>query len=229
MQAEAPHLGEAEGADDAFGGQDGSFVERQDRGGGERFGGDGRIVHHEADIGVDEGGPIGLRFDVGEGGGRDGEQRRQGKRGSEGSHRCFLIGTSLIPDMRAGSAAASYIQRRWWAQRFPTYAKRRHMWATLDLLFGLEVGEDLVGVAFGLYLAPDVADGAVGGDEEGGALDAHDFFAVHVLFLEDAVEGGDFFFGVGQEGVGQAEFFLELLLRLGSVRGDAEDGEAGAG
>ena len=30
-------------------------------------------------------------------------------------------------------------------------------------------------------------------------------------------------------GVGELEFFLELLLRLGGIRGDAEDGESGTG
>ncbi len=85
--------------------------------------------------------------------------------------------------------------------------------AGLFVTFGL--GEDLFGVAFGFNLAPDLGDGAVGGDEEGGALNAHDFFAVHVLFLEDAEELSDIFIGVGEEGVGERIFFLELLLRFG--------------
>ena len=81
------------------------------------------------------------------------------------------------------------------------------MWATLRyrlwLFVGLGLGEDLVGVAFRFNLAPDVGDSTVWGDEEGGALNAHDFFAVHVLLLEDIKEFGNVLFGVGKESVGK--------------------------
>jgi len=83
-------------------------------------------------------------------------------------------------------------------------------------------------VAFRFNLAPDLCDGSVGRYEERGALDAHDFLAVHVLFLEDVEEFGYFFVGVGKQSVREFVLFLELLLRFGCIRRDAEYGESGA-
>lgn len=94
---------------------------------------------------------------------------------------------------------------------------------------GLGLGENLFGVAFRFNLSPDVGDGSVGGDEKRGALDAHHLLTVHILFLEHVEELGDLFVGISEQGVRERVFFLELLLRLRSIRGDAEDGESGAG
>ena len=83
-------------------------------------------------------------------------------------------------------------------------------------------------MALGFNLAPDVSDDAVGRDEKSGALDAQDLFPVHVFLFEDIIEFGDISIGVGQQWVGERELFLELLLRFGCIRGDAQDGESGA-
>ena len=85
-----------------------------------------------------------------------------------------------------------------------------------------QVCEDFEGVAFGLDLGEDVMDLAVWADDESGADDAHDFLAVHFLFLDDAKGIGDFFIGVGEKGERELEFILEFFLRLRCVGGDAE-------
>ena len=65
------------------------------------------------------------------------------------------------------------------------------------------------------------------GDEEGGALDAFDDLAVHVLGLDEVEAVDELHVGVGEEVVGEVVLGLELLLVLDGVAGDAEDGDAG--
>jgi hypothetical protein len=67
-------------------------------------------------------------------------------------------------------------------------------------------------MAFGFYFGENVLDFAIGADDEGGSGDAHDFLAVHVFLLDDAVSFGDFLVGVGQEGKGKLELILKFLL-----------------
>src|SRR5271163_4057722 len=96
--------------------------------------------------------------------------------------------------------------------------------AFLPLLDGVE---DLFGVAFGLDLWEDLEEGLVGADEEGGPLDADDFLAVHVLFLEHIKLFADFFVYICKEWIGQVILFLEFLLSFGRVAGDAENNGSG--
>ena len=77
-------------------------------------------------------------------------------------------------------------------------------------------------MAFGFDFGKDVQDSAVRSDYESGANHAHDFLAVHVLFLHHAKRVCDFFIGIRQQGEGQLEFVLKLLLRLGRVWGYAK-------
>ncbi len=48
-------------------------------------------------------------------------------------------------------------------------------------------------MAFGFYFGKDLEEGLVGAYDEGGAFDADDFLAVHVLFLEYSKLIADFF------------------------------------
>ena len=82
-------------------------------------------------------------------------------------------------------------------------------------------------MAFGLYFGKDVLDFAVGSDHEGGAGDTHNFPAVHIFFLDDAVGLGDFFVGIGEQRKWQFELLLKFLLCFGGVGGDAEQHGAG--
>jgi hypothetical protein len=74
-----------------------------------------------------------------------------------------------------------------------TQLRRYPLW----LFVVLEPGEDLVGVAFWFNFAPDIGYFAVWADKESGALDAHYFFAVHILLFQNIKELGDGFIGVG--------------------------------
>src|SRR5262249_17530812 len=61
----------------------------------------------------------------------------------------------------------------------------------------LRRGEDLVHMARHLDLAPDVADDAFFVDQEGGALDAHVFAAIHALLHPGAIGLADLALLVG--------------------------------
>jgi len=82
-------------------------------------------------------------------------------------------------------------------------------------------------VAFRFDFGEDLQQGLVGADDEGGALDAHHFFAIHVLFLEHPKLIADLFVYICEEWVGKVVFFAELALRFGGVAGDSEDDCAG--
>jgi len=77
-------------------------------------------------------------------------------------------------------------------------------------------------MAFRFYFGKDVLDFAIGADDEGGPDDAHDFLAVHVLFLQHAERIGDFLVGIRQKREGQLEFLLKFLLCLGRVGRNAK-------
>ena len=77
------------------------------------------------------------------------------------------------------------------------------------------------------YFGEDFGDVACGIDEEGGAFDAHVFFAVHGFFCPDVVGEGGGVVGVGEEGEGEVEFGLEFEVGGDGVGGDAEDDGAG--
>lgn len=80
-----------------------------------------------------------------------------------------------------------------------------------------QVGEDFNSVAFRLHLWEDVLDFAIRTDDEGGASDAHDFFAIHIFLLDNAVGFSDFFVGIGEEGKWQLELLPKFLLGFGCV------------
>jgi len=82
-------------------------------------------------------------------------------------------------------------------------------------------------MAFGLDLGEDAQERLVGTDEEGCPLDADDFLAVHVLFLEDPKLFADFFVYISKERIRKVVLCLEFGLGFGRVAGDAEDDGAG--
>jgi hypothetical protein len=73
-----------------------------------------------------------------------------------------------------------------------------------------------------LHAAEAAGDAALFVDDEGGALDAEDFFAVQGFFLEYAVEAADDAVGVAEKRVGQADLGAELFVRGEAVAADAE-------
>jgi hypothetical protein len=77
-------------------------------------------------------------------------------------------------------------------------------------------------VTFRLHLREDVLNLAIRTDDERGPDDAHDFFAVHVLFLQHAEGVGDFLVGIGQQREGKLELLLKLLLGFGRIGLDAK-------
>ena len=62
------------------------------------------------------------------------------------------------------------------------------------------------------HLGEDVLDSAVGADDKRRALDPHHLLAIHVLFLQDAECLRDFLVSVGEQGEGNLELVLKLLL-----------------
>src|SRR5690606_18481048 len=78
-------------------------------------------------------------------------------------------------------------------------------------------------MAIHLHLAPLLAQHAVGVDEEGAALDAHDLSAVHVLLADDVEHAAHLAVLVGQEPEGKAFLLAELLVGFQAVARDAED------
>jgi hypothetical protein len=67
-------------------------------------------------------------------------------------------------------------------------------------------------VFFNFHLAPDVGDFAVFIDEEGGAFDAHEGFAVHAFFFPCAVLFADVAVLVRSEGEVEAVFGFEVVM-----------------
>ena len=82
-------------------------------------------------------------------------------------------------------------------------------------------------MAFGFYLFEDVDEALVGTDEIGGAFDAFDQLAVHVLGLDEVVAVDEDHVGVGEEVVGKIVLVFEFFLGAHGVARDAEDNNAG--
>ena len=78
-------------------------------------------------------------------------------------------------------------------------------------------------MAFGLDLFEDFFYLAVGADQEGGALDAHELASVHALLFPHSVGFADGMIRIGHEGEGQIVFHRELLLGVGFIGRDADD------
>ncbi len=81
-------------------------------------------------------------------------------------------------------------------------------------------------MAFGFDFVEDVDEALVRADEVGGALDAFDELAVHVLGLDEVVAVDELHVGVGEEVVGEVVLVFEFLLVFDGVAGDAEDDDA---
>lgn len=73
------------------------------------------------------------------------------------------------------------------------------------------------------HAAEGVGDAAAFVDDEGGAFDAEDFFAVHGFFLDYAVEPANGAVGVAEKRVGQGDFGAEFFVGGEAVAADAED------
>jgi len=78
-------------------------------------------------------------------------------------------------------------------------------------------------VAFGIHFFEDVLDLAVRADQECGPGDSHDLLPVHVFFFHYAILATNLLVAVGKQSVGQAVFFLKLLLLLRRIGGDSQD------
>jgi hypothetical protein len=74
-----------------------------------------------------------------------------------------------------------------------------------------------------LYFGEDFQQFLIGANEEGCALNALHFLAIHILFLENIKLFTYCFVYICKEGVGQAVFFFEFFLCFGGVAGDAQD------
>ncbi len=83
--------------------------------------------------------------------------------------------------------------------------------------------EYLLGVSLRADLGEYFLHGAVGGDDDGGADDAHVGLAVHGFFAPGAPGFQDDVFGIGEEHEGQAVFGAELAVGRGFVRAYADD------
>ena len=73
-----------------------------------------------------------------------------------------------------------------------------------------------------IHLLKDVLNLAVRTDDEGGACDSPDLFALHIFFFHHAEGLGHFLVGIGEQAEWQVKFLLKFLLRFRSVGGDAE-------
>ena len=82
-------------------------------------------------------------------------------------------------------------------------------------------------MAFGLHFGEDVGDAAVRADDEGSALNAHHFVAVHVLLFDHAKSFADLLIGIGEQGVRQVVLSLELFLFVGRISGNAQNDRPG--
>src|SRR5262249_1995461 len=79
-------------------------------------------------------------------------------------------------------------------------------------------------VAGHLHLVPDATDDALAVDEEGGALHAHVFAAVHALLDPGPVSFGRLAVGVAGERERQRMLLLELVMAGDTVARYADDG-----
>lgn len=92
---------------------------------------------------------------------------------------------------------------------------------------GLNRGQYFFGVALWLDLGEYLQESLVRTDDEGCALDADHFPAVHVLFLEHPKLIAHLFVYICEERIRQVELFPEFALCFGRVAGDSEDDGAG--
>src|SRR5580658_1076973 len=126
----------------------------------------------------------------------------------------------LLQTQQGARIHASWIMVRRQAQVCSTHGLIVRLRCTLRRFF--QVSQHLSGMALSLYFGKDMLDLAIRSDDERGSDDAHDFLAIHVLFLEHAEGIGDFLVRIRQQRERQLEFLLELLLRLGRVGRDAK-------
>ena len=89
-----------------------------------------------------------------------------------------------------------------------------------------EQGEDLFGMAFGLYFFEDVQEPLVGTNEVSGAFHAFDQLAVHVLGLDEVVAIDENHVRIGEEIVRKVVLVFELLLIFDGIAGDPENNDA---
>ena len=88
-------------------------------------------------------------------------------------------------------------------------------------------GQNLFSVALRRDFRVDMQQRAVRADHKGGSLNAHDFLAVHVLFLQHAKLIADFLVYISKECVRKVEFGAELGLFARRVAADAQNHGAG--
>ena len=79
------------------------------------------------------------------------------------------------------------------------------------------------------HFADRVQNLAVGPDDEGGALHAHELAAVHRFFFPNAVSRADSLILVHQEREREAVLGLEDRMGFGRVRADAQDDDLALG
>lgn len=84
-------------------------------------------------------------------------------------------------------------------------------------------------MAGGFNFLVDLGDGAVRGNDEGAAVDAHVFFAHEFFQAVDAIGLRHLILFVGEEGEGEVVFIGEFLVGFDAVGADAVDGDVGVG
>jgi hypothetical protein len=82
-------------------------------------------------------------------------------------------------------------------------------------------------MAFRLHFVEDVLNLSIRTDDESRPRHAHDFLAIHILFLNNSEGFADFLAGIAQQGERQAELFLELFLVFGLVGRNSEQYRSG--
>ena len=88
-------------------------------------------------------------------------------------------------------------------------------------------GQYLFRVPVRFHVLKDLGDLAIGANNECSARNPQELLPVHALFFHHAVCGADLLVHVGEKGVRQVVFLLELLLLLRRVSRDAQHDGAG--
>ena len=104
--------------------------------------------------------------------------------------------------------------------------RHSRQWDSLGL-GGLQFGENGIGMAGNLDLAPGLHDAAVGGNQEGAAFDATYLLAVHVLHPDHVEGGAQRFVAIADQREVEALPGTEVVVRLHRVARDAEHDRAG--